>query len=63
MYKEALGQKINKSKTSLFFSKSIPEDVKHGIKVTLGVPEIMQYEKYLGLPLLWAKGKKKALTT
>ena len=63
MYEEASGQKINKSKTSLFFSKSIPEDVNHGIKVTLGVPEVMQYEKYLGLPLLWAKGKKKALTT
>ena len=41
MYEEASGQKINKSKTSLFFSKSIPEDVNHGIKVTLGVPEVM----------------------
>ena len=41
VYEKASGQKINRSKTSLFFSKSIPEDVKHGIKVTLGVPEIM----------------------
>ena len=63
VYEEASGQKINRSKTSLFFSNSIPEDVKHGIKVALGVPEIMQYEKYLGLPLLWAKGKKKVSTT
>ena len=43
VYEEASGQKINKSKTSLFFRKFIPEDVKHGIKVTLGVLEIMQY--------------------
>ncbi|XP_065616452.1 uncharacterized protein LOC136061927 [Quercus suber] len=58
VYEEASGQKINRRKTSLFFSKSIPEDVKHGIKVTLGVPEIMQYEKYLGLPSLVGKRKK-----
>ena len=60
MYEEASGQKINKSKTSLFFSKSIPEDVKHGIKATLGVPEIMQYEKYLRLPSLVGKRKKES---
>ena len=28
-YEEASGQKMNRSKTSLFFSKSIPEEVKH----------------------------------
>ena len=60
VYEEASGQKINRSKTSLFFSKSIPEDVKHGIKVTLGVLEIMQYEKYLRLPSLVGKGKKES---
>ena len=31
-YEEALGQKMNRSKTSLFFSKPIPEEVKHGIR-------------------------------
>ena len=53
-------KKINRSKTSLFFSKSIPEDVKYGIKVTLSVLEIMQYEKYLGLPSLVGKRKKES---
>ena len=43
----------------MFFSNSILEEVKHGIKVILGVPEIRQYEKYLGLPSLVGKGKKK----
>ena len=59
VYEEASGKKINRSKTSLFFGKSIPKDVKHGIKVTLGVLEIIQYEKYLGLPSLVGKGKKR----
>jgi len=41
MYEEASGQKVNRSKTSLFFGKSIPAEVKHGIKLALGVPKIM----------------------
>ena len=44
----------------MFFSKSILEEVKNRIKVTLGVPKIMQYEKYLGLPSLVGKGEKKS---
>ena len=60
-YEEASGQKMNRSKTSLFFSKSTPEEVKFGIKVALGVPEILHYEKYLGLPALlsWEREKRK----
>ena len=60
-YDEASGQKMNRSKTSLFFSKSTPEEVKFGIKVALGVPEILHYEKYLGLPALlsWEREKRK----
>ena len=34
--------------------------MKHAIKVTLGVPEIMQYEKYLGLPSFVGKRKKES---
>ncbi|KAL0006673.1 hypothetical protein SO802_008175 [Lithocarpus litseifolius] len=58
MYEEASGQKVNRSKTSLFFSKNTSTDKKHEIKLALGVPEIMQYEKYLGLPSFVGKGKK-----
>ena len=43
----------------MFFSNSVSEEVKHGIKVKLEVPEIMHYEKYLGLPSLVGKKKKK----
>ena len=58
-YEEASGQKVNRSKTSLFFSNSVPEEVKHEIKVKLGVLEIMHYEKYLWLPSLVGKRKKR----
>ena len=58
-YEEASGQKVNRSKTSLFFSNSVPEEVKHEIKVKFGVPEIMHYEKYLWLPSLVGKRKKR----
>ena len=57
-YEEASGQKVNRNKTSLFFSKSIPNETKSSIKQALGVQEILQYEKYLGLPSLVGKGKK-----
>ena len=60
MYKEASRQKVNRSKTALFFSKCTPTETKHNIKVALGVPEIMQYERNLGLPSFVGKGKKKA---
>ena len=41
MYEGASGQKVNRSKTTLFFSKHTSTDVKHGVKVALGVPKIM----------------------
>ena len=57
-YKDASGQKINKSKTALFFSKATERSVKYQIKEAWGVLEIMQYKKYLGLPSFMGKGKK-----
>ena len=57
-YEEALGKKINKAKTTLFFSKATDAAMKNNIKEAWGVPEIMQYEKYLGLPSFVGKGKK-----
>ena len=58
-YEEASGQKVNRSKTTLFFSKCTPTKTKHDIKVALCVSEIMQYERNLGLPSFVGKGKKK----
>ena len=60
-YEKASGQKLNKNKTDLFFSKSIPVVVLDQIKESLGVQEIKQYEKYLGLPSLVGRNKKASL--
>ena len=57
-YGRCSGQQINKAKTTIFFSKSTPEEVKNHIKSTLDVPVILQYKKYLGLPSLVGKNKK-----
>ena len=51
-YGKCLGKQINRSKTTIFFSKSTSEKLREHIKVAFGVPEIRQYKKYLGLPSL-----------
>ena len=57
-YKLLSGQEINREKTSLFFSKSMDDDIRQEIKRVSGVLEIKFYEKYLGLPSLVGRGKK-----
>ena len=51
-YENASGQQINRTKTTLFFSKSTLEEMQTSIKNMLGVSVIQQFEKYLGLPSL-----------
>ena len=58
VYEDVLGQKINRDKTALFFSKSVTEANRQIIKGVLGVREIQHCEKYLGLPSLIGKGKR-----
>lgn len=48
--KGALGQKINRAKIALFFSKSMTHEMQLTIKEALKVPVVQQYEKYLGRP-------------
>ena len=60
LYEEASGQKVNRSKTSIFFSKSTSEDLKVTIKCILGVQDVHQYEKYLGLPSLVGRDKRES---
>ena len=57
-YEVVSGQKINREKRSLFFSKSTNDDIRQEIKRVTGVQEIKFYEKYLGLPSLVGRGKK-----
>ena len=58
MYEEVSGQKINRGKIALFFSKLVIGANIQIIKGILGVLEIHHYEKYLGLPSLTGRGKK-----
>ena len=57
-YESWLGQKINKEKTAIFFSKSTIEEAKASIKNLLQVQEVKSYDKYLGLPSFLGRGKK-----
>ena len=61
VYEQALGQQINQGKTTLFFSKAVAEEKKEEILNFLGVPEIKEYEKYLGLPVVVGRKKKASL--
>ena len=58
IYGKCSGQQINRNKTTIFFSKSTDEDTRDHIKLALGMEEIRQYEKYLGLPSFVGKNKK-----
>ena len=57
-YEGELGQKVNKNKTTIFFSKSTMEATKQEIMIGLGLQEIVHFEQYLGLPSLVGKRKK-----
>ena len=59
-YGAASGQKINKDKTSLFFSKNTIASVQAEIKCLFGAQVKKQHDRYLGLPSLIGRGKKKA---
>ena len=58
LYEDVSGQKMNRDKTTLFFSKLVIEANRQIIKGVFGVREIQHYEKYFGLPSLTGKGKK-----
>ena len=49
LYKQASGQKLNKEKTMVFFSKATTEERRVELVEFLGVNEVREYEKYLGL--------------
>ena len=59
-YEKESGQKLNKEKTSLFFSKNMIREVQEAVKDMFGAEIILQHERYLGLPPLVGRGKRKA---
>ncbi|KAK9993595.1 hypothetical protein SO802_023298 [Lithocarpus litseifolius] len=57
-YERVSGQKLNRDKTSLFFSKSTSIDMQNQIMGALGVSALRQYEAYLGLPAMVGRNKR-----
>ena len=59
-YEKESRQKINKDKTSLLFSKNTRANIQNGVKDTFSAQILQQHKKYLGLPSMVGRGKKKA---
>jgi hypothetical protein len=57
IYEMASRQKLNRDKTSIFFSKNTRSETKAHIKAVAGVGSTNRYEKYLGLPSLIGKSR------
>ena len=57
-YERALGQKLNSNKTTIFFGGNVTDSAKLQVQSLLGVSEIKEYEKYLGLPPVVGRHKK-----
>jgi hypothetical protein len=49
-YCMASGQRINRDKSAIFFSKGCPSVTKEAVKTVLGVQNETLQEKYLGMP-------------
>lgn len=46
----------------MVFNKKVKEDVKEEVMTTWGCRSITQYDKYLGLPLIVGRSRKKAFS-
>jgi len=58
-YEKASGQQLNMAKTSVFFSRNTREEFKEFIRNSVGVATMTGFEKYLGLPTLVGRSKKR----
>ena len=59
LYEVALGQKINADKSSVCFSHNAPSGLKNEVLEILGPMQDQRHRKYLGLPSIISKSKKK----
>ena len=54
IYENASDQQLNRAKTSLYFSRNTPKEIKRRFEAQV----IKQHEKYLGLPSFVGKNKR-----
>ena len=57
-YEVESGQKLNQDNTTICFSKNVEEDTKNAIQANLSIPEIKEFEKYLGMPSFVGRNKQ-----
>lgn len=57
IYEQASGQKLNREKTSIFFSRNTKQETKDHITSIVGVSSTTSYKKYLGLPPLVGRSR------
>jgi hypothetical protein len=60
LYEKASGQIVNGEKTALFFSHNTSLDLRSAISDFFGTSVTTKFEKYLGLPPIIGRAKKKA---
>jgi ribonuclease HI/exonuclease III len=56
-YEKASGQRLNKDKTSIFFSRNTSSLAKECILQLSGIPDTQRYDKYLGLPSIVGRSR------
>jgi hypothetical protein len=59
-YEAASGQKLNKDKTSIFFSRNTSQEKREEISQLSGLQATQSYDKYLRLPTLVGKSRMQA---
>jgi hypothetical protein len=59
-YELASGQRLNQSKTSIFFSRNTTTETRQEILRMAGIPSTQSFDKYLGLPSLVGKSRNQA---
>ncbi|KAF5451240.1 hypothetical protein F2P56_026360, partial [Juglans regia] len=60
LYERGSGQKLNKDKTSIFFSANTRRETREYIMSMAGIRATSSYEKYLGLPILIGRSRIQA---
>jgi hypothetical protein len=59
-YESASGQRLNREKTSIFFSRNTPTHTQSQILAAAGIRSTNSLEKYLGLPAMVGRSRRQA---